>query len=134
MELPAEARRHLEHDQVAWLTTVTAKGTPAPVPVWFLPDGDTVVVFSEPQSRKVANISAQPRVTLHFNSDPAGQDIVVIAASAHVEPNIPPSTQPGYLDKYGSALATWGLTVEEFDRTTTTRLRLRPISVWLGPS
>jgi PPOX class probable F420-dependent enzyme len=134
MELPAEARRHLEHDQVAWLTTVTDKGTPSPVPVWFLPDGDTVVVFSEPKARKVANVSARPRVTLHFNSDPAGQDIVVIAAMARVEPDVPPSTQPGYLEKYGSALATWGLTLDEFDRNTATRLRLEPISVWLGPS
>ena len=36
-----------------WLTTVTDAGAPAPFPVWFVVDGDDIVVFSEPSTRRV---------------------------------------------------------------------------------
>jgi hypothetical protein len=52
------------------LTTITDRGVPAPNPVWFVPDGDDLVVFSSPHARKVRNIEQRPTVTVHFNSDP----------------------------------------------------------------
>ncbi|WP_354577950.1 pyridoxamine 5'-phosphate oxidase family protein [Rhodococcus sp. PvR044] len=67
--MPPEARRHIAEDHIAWLTTVTDSGAPAPNPVWFVPDGDDLVVFSAPGSRKVHNIAERPTVTLNFNSD-----------------------------------------------------------------
>ena len=43
MELPNEAQRRISQDKVAWLTTITDRGGPAPNPVWFVPDGDDLV-------------------------------------------------------------------------------------------
>ena len=131
-EVPNEALGHLHNDQVAWLTTVTPTGAPSPTPVWFVWDGEAVFVFSEPPARKLANIARQSRVTLHFNSDLGGQDIVVIAARAEVD-QAPPSEQPGYLDKYFRAIGRLQMTVAEFDAAFTARIRLTPISIWLGP-
>lgn len=78
MDMPPEAERRIAEDQVAWLTTVTDRGAPAPNPVWFVPDGGDLVVFSERDTRKVHKIERRPAVALHFNSDPAGGDVVVV--------------------------------------------------------
>src|SRR5918994_3530436 len=78
MDMPQEAERRIAHDRVAWLTTITDRGAPAPNPVWFVPESDDLVIFSAPQARKVSNIEQGPAVTLHFNSDPDGGDVVVI--------------------------------------------------------
>jgi PPOX class probable F420-dependent enzyme len=70
MDMPNEAQRRISQDKIVWLTTITDRGVPAPNPVWFVADGDDLVVFSTPQARKVRNIEQRPTVTLHFNSDP----------------------------------------------------------------
>ena len=75
MEIPHGARRRLEVDLVAWLTTTTDAGAPAPYPVWFVVDGDDIVVFSDPSTRRVHNITQRPLVSVHFNSTPDGGDV-----------------------------------------------------------
>jgi len=35
-EFGQRAERRLRDEKLAWLTTVDAKGTPQPIPVWFL--------------------------------------------------------------------------------------------------
>jgi len=128
--LPPNVLERVQHDQVAWLTTITESGAPSPVPVWFVDDDGDLVLFSEPAARKVVNIERQSQVTLHFNSDPDGHDVVVVRARAQVEPGKLPSEQPGYVDKYRAALATLPFTVDDLDRDFTTRIRLTPIGVW----
>jgi PPOX class probable F420-dependent enzyme len=128
--LPQNVLERVQHDQVAWLTTVTESGGPSPVPVWFVDDDGDLVLFSEPAARKVANIERQPLVTMHFNSDPDGHDVVVVRARAVLEPDVLPSSQPGYLDKYRSAMATLPFTADDLDRDFTTRIRLTPTGIW----
>src|SRR5919108_3496823 len=135
MEMPAEAQRRIASDNVAWLTTVTDSGAPAPNPVWFVPDGGDLLVFSAPNARKVHNIGRRPRVTLHFNSDADGGDVVVITGEATVTPDRPPSAVAAYLDKYESAITGQiGTTVTEIDATYNTEIRIRPTRVRLTPS
>ena len=132
VELPPEARRRIAADHVVWLTTVTDRGVPAPNPVWFVPDGDDLLVFSDPRSRKVHNIERRPTVTLHFNSDPRGGDVVVFVGEAEVTHGRPPSRAPGYLEKYeADIVGPLHTTVEEIDRTYNTRLQIRPTKVRL---
>ncbi len=130
--IPAEARRRIEQDRVVWLTTVTDRGIPAPNPVWFVPDGDDLVVFSEPGSRKVHNIEQRPMVSLHFNSDAAGSDVVVITGHAELAHQQPPSRFPGYLDRYhADIVGPLDMTVDEIDEAYDTRIRIRPTGVRL---
>jgi hypothetical protein len=35
-EFGARATRHIDDDQIIWLTTVGPDGTPQPSPIWFL--------------------------------------------------------------------------------------------------
>ncbi len=119
---------------VVWLTTVTDSGVPSPNPVWFVPDGDDLVVFTAPESRKVQNVRQRPTVTLNFNSDPPGGDIVVIKGTVSATPNVKASGLPGYLDKYETAITgELGTTVAEIDRIYSTELRITPTRVRLTP-
>lgn len=132
MDLPEAARQRVETSEIAWLTTVTGRGAPAPNPVWFTPDGEDLVVFVQPQSAKARNVAARPRVTLHFDTvDPAGGDVVVIHGSATVEPGVKPSAQPGFFAKYSATMAAIGLSAEEMD-TYDTRIRFTPERVRVG--
>jgi len=132
MDMPPEAERRIAEDQVAWLTTVTDRGAPAPNPVWFASDGGDLVVFSQRGTRKVHNIERRPAVTLHFNSDPGGGDVVVVLGEAEAVHDQKPSDLRAYLDKYESTITgDLGMTVDDYDRTYSTRLRIHPTRVRL---
>jgi PPOX class probable F420-dependent enzyme len=127
MEIPKEARRRIAEDRVVWLTTVTDSGVPAPNPVWFVPDGEDLVVYTSPTSRRVHNLTKRPVASLHFNSDPHGGDVVVITADVEVTHRQRPSAFPGYLAKYeADILGPLATTVEAIDETYHTQLRLHP--------
>lgn len=135
MDMPIEAQRRIAQDQVAWLTTITDGGAPAPNPVWVVADGDDLVVFSDPRSRKVHNIEQRPAVALHFNSDPEGGDVVIVAGEATVTRDRPPSRLRAYLDKYESSITgSLGTTVDEIDAVYNAEIRIRPTGVRLTPS
>jgi PPOX class probable F420-dependent enzyme len=107
--------------------TVTDRGAPAPNPVWFVPDGDDLVIFSTPDARKVHSVEQRPTVTLHFNSDPDGGDVVVITGEAAIARGQRPSALSAYLDKYESSITgPLGMTVDEIDRSYNTEVRIRP--------
>ena len=57
-EAHAHADRRLRSEQVAWLTTVRADGQAQSSPVWFLWDGETFLVYSQPGAPKVRNVTA----------------------------------------------------------------------------
>jgi PPOX class probable F420-dependent enzyme len=132
MEIPNEAQRRIAEDRVVWLTTVTDRGMPAPNPVWFVPDGDDLVVYTSPTSRRVHNLEQRPFASLHFNSDAHGGDVVVITADVEIAHGRAPSAFPGYLDKYeGDILGALATTVQAIDDTYNTQLRMGPRKVRL---
>ena len=135
MELPADVQRRVDSDHVAWLTTVTDSGAPSPNPVWFVQDGDDIVVFSAPDAHKARNIPKRPVVTLHFNSDPEGGDIGVITGTATATPSVRPSANAAYVAKYGTAIRDeLQSDLDAFDGTYSTELRIRPTKVRGTPS
>lgn len=135
MDIPPEAQRRIAEDHVAWLTTVTDSGAPAPNPVWFAADGDDLVVFSEPAARKVHNIEQRPAVTLHFNSDSEGGDVVIVSGTASVTYDRSPSGLRPYLDKYETSITEMlGTTVDHIDETYNTEIRIRPARIRLTPT
>jgi len=84
-----------------WLTTVDPKGAPQPSPVWFLWSGSEILIYSEPDKPKLRNIEQNPRVSLHFDGDGQGGDIVIIRGQARIAMAEPPATDvPDYARKY----------------------------------
>jgi PPOX class probable F420-dependent enzyme len=111
----ARAARHLREETVVWLTTVTPKGAPLPSPVWFLWDGvESVLMYSQPSAR-ITNLEDNPRVTLNFDGDGKGGDIVVFSGTATVDRELPRvDANESYLSKYSEGITRIGSTPEGF--------------------
>jgi predicted pyridoxine 5'-phosphate oxidase superfamily flavin-nucleotide-binding protein len=43
-----KALHRLEDEQVIWLTTIAANGTPQPDPVWFFGESNSFLVYTKP--------------------------------------------------------------------------------------
>jgi PPOX class probable F420-dependent enzyme len=114
-EFGARVARHLRDEIVAWLTTVTPRGAPLPMPVWFVWDGaDSVAMYSQPGAR-IRNIAANQHVTLNFAGDGRGGDIVVLSGRATVERDGPKAHEVGaYVQKYAEHIERIGHTPESF--------------------
>jgi len=126
-EAHARADRRLRSEQVAWLTTVRADGQAQSTPVWFLWDGSTFLVYSQPDAPKVANVAANPKVSLHLNDDGTGDDVVTFEGAATVEPDTPRADRvEDYLAKYQAAITALGYEPGPFARTYSTAIRVRP--------
>jgi PPOX class probable F420-dependent enzyme len=126
----ARATRHLEGDRIVWLATVGPDGTPQPSPVWFLWDGDTVLIYSQPSTPKLRNIAQRPRVSLHFNCTESGGDVVVITGDASVDTGVPPvDANADYRDKYADGIRAIGMTPETFAQAYSVPIRIRPTSL-----
>ncbi len=105
----------LRDDIVAWLTTVRPSGQPDTVPVWFLWDGDTVLLYSRPDQLKLRNIAANPHVSLVIDDTKGGGDVIRIEGTAVVDAAHPPlDAVPAYVAKYEQRVIDLGYTVAEF--------------------
>ena len=99
------AARRLREETVGWLVTVDGRGTPQPILVWFLWDGESVLIYSKPGQAKLRNIERNPRVALHLDSDRRGGDVVVVTGEARVDSNARPAAQvEGYVSKYARSI------------------------------
>ncbi len=126
----ARAARHLQDDQIVWLTTVGPDGTPQPSPVWFLWDGDTVLIQSQPSTPKLRNIEQRPRVSLSFNCTPNGGDVVILTGDAWIDTGATPADlDPAYVDKYVGGIQSIGMTPDTFVREYSVPIRVRPTSL-----
>jgi PPOX class probable F420-dependent enzyme len=126
----ARAAERLRDEQVVWLTTVRADGQVQSSPVWFLWDGDTFLLYSQPDAQKVRNVAANPRVSLHLNDDGEGGDVVTLEGRATVDPDTPRADRvDGYLAKYQAAIDALGYEPGPFARTYSTAIRVRPTRV-----
>ena len=121
--------RRLHDEPVMWLTTVDAKGTPQPTPVWFLWDEvtSTFLIYSRADAKRLAHLQQDPRVALNFDGNGRGGDIIVITGQAQVSSDDPPADRlPTYVEKYRDFIARSYATPEKFASIYSVALRIRP--------
>ena len=129
-EAAAALAGRLRAESVAWITTVTAGGQPQSSPVWFVWQEDEFLVYAQPHSWKVRNLRANPRVSLHLNSDEAGNRVATFEGSARICDGDPPAQEvPAYLAKYRDRIAGIGMTPEQLGAEYRTALRITPTRV-----
>lgn len=129
-EFGARVARRLGSDEVIWLSTVRADGTPEPTPVWFYWDGQTFLIYSQPNTPKLRHIQANPHVALNLNSSAQGGDVVIFTGEARIARNEPPaSAVPQYLAKYRDPIARIGMTPDSFAQGYSVPIRVEPMKV-----
>ena len=129
-EFGARVARRLDEEQVVWLTTVSADGAPQPSPVWFLWDGETALIYSKANTPKLRNIASNPRVSLSFNSDGHGGNIVILTGEARVDAAVPPANEvAAYIAKYDGGIQGLGMTAESFASEYNVPIRFRPVKL-----
>lgn len=117
----------LRSEEILWLTTIGPENTPHPRPVWFLWDGKTFLIYSQPKTYKLDHISKNPRVSLNFNTDEDGEDVAVLIGDARLDPGAPAVTENAeYLEKYEKGIAGLEMTPTEFADDYSVALRITP--------
>ena len=126
----ARVARRLEQDRIVWLTTVGPDETPQPSPVWFIWDGESVLIYSQPGTPKLRNIEQRPRVSLNLDGDTYGGDIIVLNGDARVDSQAPPANEvPAYVEKYTEGLARIGMAADAFAQAYSVPIRVRPTAL-----
>jgi PPOX class probable F420-dependent enzyme len=120
-----QVERRLRDEEIIWLTTVRADGTPEPNPVWFYWDGSSFLIYGIRGSHKLDHIARNPRVSLNFNSDEHGENVAVFTGEARIESTSEP-LDPSYLSKYRAGIQLIGKTPETFARDYGVRIRMTP--------
>ena len=105
IEQGSPAATLLDSVPLGWLTTVRADGQPQSSYVWFHFDGNDLLVFSQPQAAKVANVKASPKVSFHLDGDGIGGRVLTIDATAEiVDADADPTRTEAYLAKYDESI------------------------------
>lgn len=127
-ETGRRALARLASEQVIWLTTVNASGTPQPRPVWFTWDGAQITIVSEPTAWKLRHIEANPSVSLHFDAGPGGEDVQVFLGRAWIDRTAPAVRHmPDYVTKYSEGIRQINLTLERYSDMFSTAIRVQPL-------
>lgn len=126
-KLGRKAMRHLKREYFAWLTTIDASGRPQPRPVWFILEGDTLLIYSQPGAFKLKHIINNPNVSLHFNTPDAKgeEDVIVFSGTAMIDPKAElVHKNSEYMRKYRTGIKTLGATPQQFTQAYSTAIRI----------
>ena len=132
LDVTTEWRQHAEQrlrsNIIAWLTTVGSDGRPYTVPVWFLWDGNLVLIFSQPQKQKIRNLRKNALVTLALDDTKQGDDVVIVEGTAELleNPDISLTTLPAYVEKYGALIQDMGMTPASLAADFSLGIRVTP--------
>jgi PPOX class probable F420-dependent enzyme len=123
--------RRLQEDPVIWLTTIDSKGTPQPAPVWFWWDvkQENILIYSMANAKREAHLRAHPRVSLNFDGDKRGGDIIVLNGIAEFSNDPPAYQHQPYVEKYSEFIKRNFGTPENFAERYPVTLRIRPLNI-----
>jgi PPOX class probable F420-dependent enzyme len=125
-------QKRLEKELIIWLATCGSDGRPHAVPVWFLWDGKTFLIYSLP-GQKVNDIEANSKVQLHLNTTPDGDDVVRIEGDASRLKRYPLAHRvPSYVRKYARLIKSYEWEPEGFARQYHIALRVQPTRLRTG--
>jgi len=103
------ALERLRADMIGWMTTVTPEGQPQTFPIWFFWEADgTVLLYSDYRAKRLANLAANPRATMHLSDNGQGGDIVIVEGTAAVDSAAPK------LEDHAAYLAKYGVWIDQF--------------------
>lgn len=128
-----KVRAKLSKADVIWLTTIRADGQPQTSVVWFLVDGDEILVYSKKGTIRNDNVVANPRVSLNLNSTPSGGGVVTMEGTARIDMDAPRASEnPPYLGKYLKRIEGYNWTPDSFsnDYPLPIRISVDKVRTW----
>jgi PPOX class probable F420-dependent enzyme len=129
----AHVEERLRSNTIVWLTSVRPDGRPHSIPVWFLWEGSTVLVFSKPNNQKLRNIQHNPNVLLALDDTHGGGDTIVLEGKAEVIDRQEVSALlPAYEQKYRSIIKSYGWTFESMAAEYSETIRITPTRFVFG--
>lgn len=131
LDLQSERGAHIDSrlrtDDIIWLGTVRPDGRPHLVPVWYLWDGATILIFSQPGVQKVRNIVHNNQVVLALDTRDEGEDVVIVEGQAELLPDgTVDSTLPTYVEKYALLMTRIESSPEIMAASYTQAIRVTP--------
>lgn len=131
LDLQSERGAHfdsrLRAEDIIWLSSVRPDGRPHLVPVWYLWDGATILIFSQPGVQKVRNILHNNQVVLALNTLDEGEDVVIVEGEAELLPDgSVDSTLPAFAEKYARLMADIDSSPEIMAASYTQAIRVTP--------
>ncbi len=113
-----------------WFTTVRSDGMPQPTPVWFIREGETFLIYSQPNAQKIANIAANNKVALSFADSHDAEAFFVIMGEATVDhAPVKANENPIYQQKYAQGIVDIKMTPESMAAMFSSLIRVTPIRV-----
>jgi PPOX class probable F420-dependent enzyme len=98
-----------------WLTTVRPDGRPHTVPVWFFWEGETVLIFSKPDTQKIRNLRQNRFVSLALDNTQDGHDVIILEGTTELlKQGEGREALPAYGEKYHDGLQRIGVSAEQF--------------------
>lgn len=129
-ERDVHIEQRLRNDYVIWLNSVQPDGRPHAIIVWFLWDGETVLIFSRPKKQKLRNLQQNPHVLLAFDNSHNGSDPITIEGTAQLlAPGEVDATLTAYVEKYGDGIKQLGFTPEQMAAQFSQGIRITPTRV-----
>jgi PPOX class probable F420-dependent enzyme len=91
----------IEERRIVILATAKSDGRPHLVPMWFVPDGETIEVWSYGRSQKTVNLRRDPRATLLLETGADYGELRGVSLECEVEL----LEEPDDIERLGLALA-----------------------------
>jgi PPOX class probable F420-dependent enzyme len=115
----------LDSDIIGFLTAVNGRGQPQTSPVWYIRDGEELVVYNRPTAARLRSIASNSRVAFNLRADSRARSGISLEGEASIDSDLPPAIDfPGYVDRYGSEIAGLGWTPESFSTDYSVGLRI----------
>ena len=115
----------LKKELVIWFVTASRDARPQAVPVWFLYEGDSFLIYSAP-GLKERHVRANPHVELHLNTDEVGEVVIRVSGTAKLDRTEPPANKvSAYVRKYREQIKGFGWTPEVFAEKYPHAVRVR---------
>lgn len=126
----ARIDERLRTDITIWLCSVRPDGRPHAVIVWFLWDGEAILIFSKPSNQKLRNIESNPNVVLALDDTKGGSLPVAIEGTAElIKDGSVATTLPAYAEKYAQKLAEYKWTPESMAQEYSEPIRITPTRI-----
>jgi PPOX class probable F420-dependent enzyme len=122
--------QRLRSEPIIWLSTVRADGRPHLVPVWFLWDGSTILIFSQPDNQKIRNLRQNVNVALALEATNDGEDVAIFEGTAALlDEKTADLITSAYIEKYGKMMEAMGWQAEGMAASYSQPIHVTPTKV-----